>query len=114
MDYKLILFLSLGVIAGVFLLVWALARIYSYSGDGLVKKQLGKLLYCMDMAADKLEILSSRAQVIMAIQQALAWKKIIIPGFVVGLLVDLFVWLVRKAGCPDLHQDKPKDEEGQP
>jgi len=105
MDLKLITAVVASAIAGALLLVWAVIQVWMHTGNAVVKDHLGKLLYCLDLAADKLETASSRAQVIMAIQQALAWKRWIIPGFAVGLAVDLLVWVIRKIGCPDLHQE---------
>lgn len=113
-DGKLIIGIGLGVIAGAVVLLWVIVQIYTRTDNPAVQEHLKPLLYLIDQAADNLEISQKRAQVIIAIQQALMWKRIILPMFVVGLVLDLLVKIIRKVGCPDLHQDKPNGEEAQP
>ena len=89
-------------------------QVYKRLDNPAVQDHLRPLLYLIDEAADNLEIAQKRAQVIMAIQQALAWKRVFLPGFMVGLLLDLLVKIVRKTGVPDLHQAEANSDESMP
>lgn len=114
MELKIIAGIGLGVVAGAVLLLWAIVQVYARTDNPAVQEHLRTLLYLIDQAADNMEISQKRAQVIIAIQQALMWKRIILPMFVVGLVLDMLVKIIRKVGCPDLHQDKTGREEAQP
>lgn len=112
MDIKLIIGFVASAIAGALLLVWVLVQVYSRVDNPAVKNPLHSLLKLIDTCADNMEIAQKRSMVIIAFQQALVWKRIVLPSFIIGIFIDGCVWLVRKVGVPDLH--KAGEEEKQP
>lgn len=109
MDYKLIAAVGLGVIAGAFLLIWAIVQVRDRIDNAAVKDALTQLLYLLDEQCDNMEIPAKRAQAVLAIQQLLGWRRLFLPTVVVGFVLDLIVKIMRKTGIPDLHQEG-KDE----
>jgi len=114
MDYKLIVAVGLGVIAGAFLLIWCIVQVRDRIVNPTVKDALTQLLYLLDEQCDNLEIPAKRAQVIMAIQQLLGWRRLFLPTVVVGFVLDLIVKIVRKTGVPDLHTVEANKDESMP
>ena len=114
MDYKLIVAVGLGVIAGASLLIWVIVQVQARIENPTVKETLTQLLYLLDEQCDNLEIPAKRAQVIMAIQQLLGWRRLFLPTVVVGFVLDLIVKIVRKTGVPDLHTVEANKDESMP
>lgn len=110
MDYKLIAAVSLGVIAGAFLLIWAIVQVRDRISNPTVKDALTQLLFLLDEQCDNMEIPAKRAQAIVAIQQLLGWRRLFLPTVVVGFVLDLIVKIIRKTGVPDLHQEEKQNE----
>ena len=114
MDYKLIMAVGLGIIAGAFLLIWAIVQVRDRIASPAVKDALTALLYHLDEQCDNMEIPAKRAQVIMGVQQLLGWRRLFLPAIVIGFVLDLIVKIIRKTGVPDLHRADVKTEESQP
>ena len=114
MELKIIAVIAASAFAGAVALLWGVVQVYKRLDNPAVQDHLRPLLYLIDEAADNLEIAQKRAQVIMAIQQALAWKRVFLPGFMVGLFLDLLVKIVRKTGVPDLHTVEANKDESMP
>lgn len=114
MDGRLIIDIGLGVIAGAFLLIWAIVQVRDRIDNPAVKDALTQLLYLLDEQCDNMEIPAKRAQAIIAIQQLLGWRRLFLPTVVVGFVLDLIVKIMRKTGIPDLHQTQTNNEEAQP
>ena len=111
MDYKLIAAVGLGVIAGAFLLIWAIVQVRDQINSPAVKDALTQLLYLLDEQCDNMEIPAKRAQAIIAIQQLLGWRRLFLPTVVVGFVLDLIVKIMRKTGIPDLHKTEVTGDE---
>ena len=109
MDYKLIAAIGLGIIAGASLLIWVIVQVQARIENPTVKETLTQLLYLLDEQCDNMEIPAKRAQVIMAVQQLLGWRRLFLPTVVVGFVLDLIVKIIRRTGLPDLHQEAKQD-----
>ena len=111
MDYKLIAAVGLGIVAGAFLLIWMIVQVRDRIGTPAVKTALTQLLYHIDEQCDNMEIPAKRAQVIMAVQQLLGWRRLFLPTVVVGFVLDMIVKIMRKTGIPDLHKTEASQDE---
>lgn len=105
MDYKLIAAVGSGVIAGAFLLIWAIVQVRDRISNPTVKDALTQLLFLLDEQCDNMEIPAKRAQAIIAIQSLLGWRRLFLPTIVVGVVLDMIVKIIRRTGLPDLHQE---------
>lgn len=110
MDYKLIMAVGLGVIAGAFLIIFLIVQVRDRISNPAVKEHLTQLLYLLDEQCDNMEIPAKRAQAILAIQQLLGWRRLFLPTVVVGFTLDLIIKIIRKTGLPDLHKAEVQDE----
>lgn len=120
MDLQLITAVVASAIAGALLLVWALVQVFNRASNPEVKKHLEALFLLLDTWADNMAIAQKRYEVVAALQALLGWRRIFLPQVIVGLIVDLGVYLIRKVGVPDLHKTDaapaiapdPADKEG--
>ena len=106
MTTQLLAWIAGGVIAAALVLIWAAVLLYNHATNPEIKAHVTALLYLIDEQCDALEVPARRMQTIIALQQLLGWKRIFLPGIVLGFVLDVMVRIVRRMGCPDLHNDK--------
>jgi hypothetical protein len=113
-DYKLIAAIGSGIIAGACLMIWVIVQVRDRISNPTVNAALTQLLYLLDEQCDNMEVPAKRAQVIMAVQQLMGWRRLFLPTVVVGFVLDMIVKIVRKIGVPDLHKTEVADNESMP
>lgn len=103
------------IIAGAFALVNLLAVglffLFGHLTDGPLRERIRSVIYYLDEWADGMDNASKRAGAISAVSQLLAWRKILIPTALIGILIDLEVAAIRRmqAACAaetDLHNEE--------
>lgn len=77
--------------------------------SGSFKDKLDKIIYEIDRAADEMENPAKRATAMMQLQQLLGWKRLFLPGVLIGWLIDAEVAFIRKVQAatdtPNMHQE---------
>jgi hypothetical protein len=76
---------------------------------GNLKQRIHEIIFQLDKFADDMEVTQKRSDAIRQINELLGWRRILVPGVLIGWVIDTEVTAIRKmeqaTDCPDLHQD---------
>lgn len=63
----------------------------------------------LDKFADRMENSQKRAEAIRQVNEILGWRRILVPGALIGWVIDAEVAVIRRmqaaTNCPDLHKE---------
>ena len=103
MEYRVLAGILTGMLSGLLLAVWVLVQLRQKVSD---PSRIDVILCWLDEKLDEFENPAKRMQVIIAAQSLLGWRRIFLPAFIVGLVLDIVAALLRKTGIPDLHKEE--------
>lgn len=100
-------------VAGTLLVVNILAMLlfilFAKLPNGKFRETIRSIIYKLDELADAMENSQKRATAIQEINSLLGWRKIFIPAFLIGLVIDTEVATIRKmqqaTHTPNLHKE---------
>jgi hypothetical protein len=97
-----------GVILAANLLAMGLFVMYARLQDGPLRESVKGIIYELDRFADNMENADKRRFAIQQINEVLGWRKFIIPGALIGWVIDTEVAVIRKmqqaTNTPNLHE----------
>jgi len=83
--------------------------LYAKVPDGRLKAFLRKIIYELDRAADNMENADKKKAALQKLNDFLGWRRILVPSFLIGWLIDAEVAAIRKmqaaTDTPDLHKE---------
>lgn len=75
--------------------------------DGRLKESIRSIIFELDLFADCMKNLEKRRSAIQQINDILGWRKFIVPGVLIGWVIDAEVAVIRKmqqtTNTPNLH-----------
>lgn len=107
-EYQIALYAA-GVIIAANLLAMGLFVLYVKLPDSRLRESIKGSIFELDKIADNMEKVEKRRAAIQQINEILGWRRILVPGVLIGWIIDAEVAAVRKmqkaAGMPDLHNE---------
>lgn len=114
MNTNCILLIGCGVLSVALFFIWMMARLYDHRTIPAIQTYLEAVLYAIDKECDELETPFKKQEAVREILELIGWRRILVPGPLVGLSLSILVWLIRSTRVPDLHKteqtDAPKRE----
>jgi hypothetical protein len=109
-EYQIALYAA-GVILAANLLSMTLFVLFAKLKNGRLKDSIRSIIFEIDRFADNMENIEKRRSAIQQINDVLGWRKFIIPGALIGWVIDAEVAVIRKmqatTNTPNLHgEDK--------
>lgn len=106
-----IVYVAVGILLAANLLAMGLFVIFAKIQDGQMKESIRSIIFELDRFADCMENADKRRAAIQQINEILGWRKFIIPGALIGWVIDAEVAVIRKmqsaTNIPNLHgEDK--------
>lgn len=106
-EYQIALYAA-GVILAANLLAMGLFVIYAKLPESKTKEAIRNIIFELDRFADDMENAEKRRSAIQQINEVLGWRKVIIPGALIGWIIDTEVTAIRKmqkaTNTPNLHE----------
>jgi hypothetical protein len=103
-----IAYVAAGIILAANVLAMGLFVLFAKLRDGRLKESIRGIIFELDRFADNMENTDKRRAAIQQVNDVLGWRKIIIPGALIGWIIDAEVAAIRKmqqtTDCPDLHE----------
>ena len=98
-----------GAILAANVLAMLLFVLFAKLPDSRLHGNIRGVIFCLDRFADNMENTQKRAEAIRQINDILGWRRILIPGTLIGWIIDAEVAAIRRmqrvTGCPDLHKE---------
>jgi hypothetical protein len=105
-----ILFYAAGVILAANFLSMMLFVLYAKLPDSKTKELIRSIIFELDRFADSMENTEKRRSAIQQINEVLGWRKFIIPGALIGWVIDTEVAVIRQmqraTNTPNLHEEE--------
>jgi hypothetical protein len=110
-----ILLYAAGVILAANLLAMGLFVLFAKLRDGWLKDSIRNIIFELDRFADNMQNGEKRRTAIQQINDVLGWRRILVPGALIGWIIDAEVTAIRKmqraTDCPDLHNEEDNKDE---
>lgn len=104
-----IILICLSIYVLINFIIYILMRLFLKVDDGIIKQKLHDIIYKIDEFADKMENDEKQVIAIKRIEKLLGWRKIIIPSFLIGFIINVEVTTIRKlqtsTNTPNLHKE---------
>ncbi|MCC5465370.1 hypothetical protein [Pelosinus baikalensis] len=106
-----IIYVAAGILVAANVLAIGLFVMFAKLRDGRLKESIRNIIFELDRFADSMENTDKRRSAIQQINDILGWRKFIIPGALIGWVIDAEVAVIRKmqkaTNTPNLHgEDK--------
>ncbi|MCC5464571.1 hypothetical protein [Pelosinus baikalensis] len=103
-----IAYVAAGIILAANLLAMGLFVIFAKLKDGRLKESIRGIVFELDRFADNMENIEKRRVAIQQINDILGWRRILVPGALIGWIIDAEVAAIRKmqkaTNTPNLHE----------
>jgi hypothetical protein len=103
-----------GILLAANVLAMGLFVLFAKLRDGKMKESIRSIIFELDRFADNMENIEKRRSAIQQINDVLGWKKFIIPGSLIGWVIDAEVAVIRKmqsaTNTPNLHEGENENE----
>ncbi|GMB00937.1 hypothetical protein [Pelosinus sp. IPA-1] len=113
-EYQIAL-LAAGVILAANLLAMGLFVLYAKLPESKTKEAIQNIIFELDRFADDMENSDKRRSAIQQINDVLGWRQILIPGALIGWIIDTEVAAIRKmqkaTNTPNLHNEEESKNE---
>jgi hypothetical protein len=110
-----IIYVAVGILLAANLLAMALFVLFAKLQDGQMKESIRSIIFELDRFADNMENDEKRRTAIQQINDVLGWRRILVPGTLIGWIIDAEVAAIRKmqkaTNAPNLHEGENKNEE---
>jgi hypothetical protein len=108
-----IYYITVGIMLAANILAMSLFVLFAKLRDGQMKEAIRNIIFELDRFADNMENADKRRAAIQQINDVLGWRKFIIPGALIGWVIDAEVAAIRKmqvaTNTPDLHEEEKID-----
>jgi hypothetical protein len=98
-----------GILLVANILAMGLFVLFAKIQDGQMKESIRGIIFELDRFADNMENTEKRRSAIQQINEVLGWRKFIIPGALIGWVIDTEVAVIRKmqqaTNTPNLHEE---------
>lgn len=106
---------AVGAILAANVLAMLLFVLFARLPAGNFRGRIQGIIFELDRFADSMENTQKRTTAIQDVNAILGWRRILIPGVLIGWIIDAEVAAIRRmqrvTGCPDLHkEDDYRDE----
>lgn len=112
-EYQIAL-LAAGIILTANVLAMGLFVLYVKLPDSKTKETIRSIIFELDKFADDMENAEKRRTAIQQINEILGWRRILIPGALIGWIIDTEVAAIRKmqqaTNTPNLHEGEKDNE----
>jgi hypothetical protein len=103
-----IIYVAAGILLAANVLAMGLFVLFAKLKDGRLKESIRGIVFELDRFADNMENTDKRRSAIQQINDILGWRKFIIPGALIGWIIDAEVAAIRKmqatTNTPNLHE----------
>jgi hypothetical protein len=107
-EYQIAL-CAAGVILAANILAMALFVLYAKLPESKTRESIRNIIFELDRFADNMENAEKRRTAIQQINDVLGWRRILVPGALIGWVIDAEVAAIRKmqqtTDCPNLHEE---------
>jgi hypothetical protein len=107
-EYQIVL-CAAGVILAANILAMALFVLYAKMPESKIKETIRNIIFELDRFADNMENAEKRRTAIQQINEVLGWRRVLVPGALIGWVIDAEVAAIRKmqqtTDCPNLHEE---------
>jgi uncharacterized membrane protein YbaN (DUF454 family) len=102
-------YVVVGILLAANVLAMVLFILYAKLPVSKTKETIRNIIFELDRFADNMENAEKRRTAIQQINDVLGWRKFIIPGVLIGWVIDAEVAAIRKmqqtTDCPNLHEE---------
>jgi hypothetical protein len=102
-----IIYVAAGTLVAANVLAMGLFVMFAKLQDGRLKESIRSIIFELDRFADSMENIEKRRSAIQQINDILGWRKFIVPGVLIGWVIDAEVAVIRKmqqtTNTPNLH-----------
>ncbi len=106
-EYQIAL-CAAGVILAANVLAMLLFVLYAKMPESKIKETIRNIIFELDKFADNMENAEKRRTAIQQINDVLGWRHYMVPGALIGWIIDTEVAAIRKmqqsTDCPNLHE----------
>ncbi len=103
-----IIYAAAGILLAANVLAMGLFVLFAKLRDGRLKESIRGIIFELDRFADNMENNEKRRTAIQQINDILGWRRILVPGALIGWIIDAEVAAIRRmqkaTDTPDLHQ----------
>jgi hypothetical protein len=103
-----IIYAAVGILLAANVLAMGLFLLFAKLRDGRLKESIRCIIFELDRFADSMENLEKRRSAIQQINDILGWRRILVPGALIGWIIDAEVAAIRKmqsvTDTPNLHE----------
>lgn len=107
--------LTVGGLLAVNFVAVILHFLYCALSDGLFREAIRSVIFEVDKFADRMENGQKRSEAIRQINEVLGWRRILVPGALIGWVIDAEVAAIRKmqrvSGTPNLHEEGSQNDQ---
>lgn len=104
-----------GIILAANILAMGLFVLFAKLKDGRLKESIRSIIFELDRFADNMENTDKRRVAIQQVNDILGWRRILVPGALIGWIIDAEVTAIRKmqsaTDCPNLHNEEDNKNE---
>ncbi|MCC5468715.1 hypothetical protein [Pelosinus baikalensis] len=97
-----------GILLAANVLAMGLFVLFAKLRDGKTKESIRSIIFELDRFADNMENIEKRRTAIQQINDILGWRRILVPGALIGWIIDAEVATIRKmqktTNTPNLHE----------
>jgi hypothetical protein len=79
-----------------YIVEWIIFKIYTKCANEEIQKAVTKIIYKLDEVADDMSNKEKRKEAINNVKDLFIWRSIPIPSFVIGVIIDSSVHIIRK------------------
>lgn len=112
-EYQIAL-CAAGIILAANLLAMGLFVLYAKLPESKTKEAIQNIIFELDKFVDNMENTEKRRAAIQQINDILGWRRILVPGALIGWIIDAEVAAIRKmqktTDCPNLHEGEKDNE----
>lgn len=98
-----------GIILAANVLAMLLFVLFARLPNGRLREVIRSVITELDKFADNMSNAAKRSEAIRQINEVLGWRRILVPGAIIGWVIDTEVAAIRRmqtaTSCPDLHKE---------
>ncbi|MCC5468704.1 hypothetical protein [Pelosinus baikalensis] len=103
-----IVYVAVGILLAANVLAMGFFVMFAKLRDGRLKESIRSIIFEMDKFADNMENAEKRRIAIQQINDVLGWRRILVPGALIGWIIDAELAAIRKmqktTNTPNLHE----------